>query len=59
MGKGSQDNPVRPDRDYYGLLGLIAPYWEDLAPLVEALVSHFQRSLCGMLGPYLPYLGLI
>ena len=27
LGKGS-----RPIRDYAGLLGLIRPYWEDMAP---------------------------
>ena len=34
LGKGSQGNSIRPIRDHQGLLGLLRPYWEDLAPLV-------------------------
>ena len=30
----SQGSQIRPIRDYWGLLGLLMPSWEDLAPLV-------------------------
>ena len=33
LGKGSPGNPIRPMGDYWGLLGLMRAYWEDLAPL--------------------------
>ena len=39
QGLGSQPNPTRAIRDYERLLGLIRPSWEDLAPLVEALMA--------------------
>ena len=44
LGKGSQANPRRPIRDYSGLLGLIRPYWEDLAPLVWALITCMTQG---------------
>ena len=34
LAEGSQGNPMSPIMDYSGLLGLIRPCWEDLAPLV-------------------------
>ena len=44
LGKGSQGNPLRPIRDHEGLLGLIWAYWEDLAPLPEALMAYMIKQ---------------
>ena len=41
---GSQGNPIRPIRDSYGLSSLIKVYWEDSAPLPQALLVHMKRA---------------
>ena len=40
LGKGSQGTPIRPIRDYEGLLGLLRACWEELAPRPEAPMAH-------------------
>ena len=42
LSKGSQGKPIRPIREYQWLLGLTRAYWEDLAPLVSALMAGMK-----------------
>ena len=41
-GKGSQGSPIRASRDYERRLGFIGAYWEDLAPLAQALTAYLM-----------------